>query len=131
MVISTIKQFLTKTIIFRCTVNPNVSRWSENINKYARPVFPDHLSVSYDYGARNLDEYFHFYSISNQKLKMKEFFKKLNNCVPKKMLRFWAVTEFHISRCSFWVTLTVVVYCWLVYTFESLLALQMKRIKHI
>ena len=32
---------------------------------------------------------------------MKEFFKKLNNCVPKKMLRFWAVTEFHISRCFF------------------------------
>ena len=23
------------------------------------PVFPDYLSVSYDYGARNLDEYFH------------------------------------------------------------------------
>ena len=28
-----------------------------------RPMFPDHLSVSYDYGARNLDEYFHFYSM--------------------------------------------------------------------
>ena len=39
-------------------------------------VFPDHLSVSYDYGARNLDEYFHFYSIAGQKFKMKEIFKK-------------------------------------------------------
>ena len=29
-----------------------------------RPVFPDYLSVSYDYGARNLDEYFYFYSIA-------------------------------------------------------------------
>ena len=38
------------------------------------PVFPDHLSVSYDYGARNLDEYFHFYSIADQKFKMKEIF---------------------------------------------------------
>ena len=77
MVISTIKQFLTKTTIFRCTVTPNVSSWSENINKYARPVFPDHLSVSYDYGARNLDEYVHFYSIADQKFKMKEIFKKV------------------------------------------------------
>ena len=40
------------------------------------PVFPDHLSVSYDYGAWNLDEYFHFYSIAGQKFKMKEIFKK-------------------------------------------------------
>ena len=37
-----------------------------------RPVFLDHLSVSYDYGARNLDEYFHFYSIAGQKFKIKE-----------------------------------------------------------
>ena len=36
------------------------------------------------------------------------------------MLRFWVASEFHISRCSFWVILTVY---WLVYTFESLLAL--------
>ena len=42
-----------------------------------RPVFLDHLSVSYDYGARNLDEYFHFYSIAGQKFKMKEIFKKI------------------------------------------------------
>ena len=41
-----------------------------------RPVFPDHFSVSYDYGARNLDEYFHFYSIAGQMFKMKEIFKK-------------------------------------------------------
>ena len=34
-----------------------------------QPVFPDHLSVSYDYGARNLDEYFHFYTIAGQKFK--------------------------------------------------------------
>ena len=48
-----------------------------------RPVFPDYLSVSYDYGARNLDEYFHFYSIAGQKFTMKEIFLKyLNNCVP-------------------------------------------------
>ena len=48
-----------------------------------RPVFPDYLSVSYDYGARNLAEYFHFYSTAGQKFKMKEiFFKNLNNCMP-------------------------------------------------
>ena len=46
-------------------------------------VFRDHLSISYDYGARNLDEYFHFYSIAGQKFKMKEIFLKyLNNCIP-------------------------------------------------
>ena len=46
-------------------------------------AFPDHLSVSYDYGARNLDEYFHFYSIAGQNFKMKEiFFLNLNNCMP-------------------------------------------------
>ena len=39
-------------------------------------MLPDHLSVSYDYGTRNLDEYFHFYSIAGQKFKMKEIFKK-------------------------------------------------------
>ena len=40
------------------------------------PVFLEYLSVSYDYGVRNLDEYFHFYSIAGQKFKMKETFKK-------------------------------------------------------
>ena len=39
-------------------------------------VSRDHLSVSHDYGTRNLDEYFHFYSIAGQKFKMKEIFKK-------------------------------------------------------
>ena len=49
-----------------------------------RQAFPDRLSFSYNYGAWNLDEYFHFYSIACQKFKMKEiFFKKLNNWVPK------------------------------------------------
>ena len=48
-----------------------------------RPVFPDYLFVSYDYGARNFDEYFHFYSIAGQNFKMKEMFlKNLNNCMP-------------------------------------------------
>ena len=48
-----------------------------------RSVFPDYLSVCYDYGARNLDEYFHFYSIAGQKFKMKKIFlKNLNNCMP-------------------------------------------------
>ena len=42
----------------------------------ARPVFPDHPSISYDYNARDLDEYFHFYSIAGQKFKMKKIFKK-------------------------------------------------------
>ena len=32
------------------------------------PVFPDYLSGSYNYGARNLDEYFHFYSIAGPKV---------------------------------------------------------------
>ena len=46
-------------------------------------MFPDYVSVSYDYGSRNLDEYFHFYSIAGQKLKMKEIFlKSLNNFMP-------------------------------------------------
>ena len=48
-------------------------------------MFPDDLPVSYDYGARNLDEYFHFYSIAGQKFKMKKKNKKnkkLNNCMP-------------------------------------------------
>ena len=40
------------------------------------PVFPDYLSVSYDYGAKNLDEYFHLLAIKIQKFKMKEIFKK-------------------------------------------------------
>ena len=45
-------------------------------------VFPDCLFVSYDYDARNVDEYFHFYRIANEKFKMKEiFFKDLNNCM--------------------------------------------------
>ena len=47
-------------------------------------VFPDHLSVSYDYGARNLDEYFHFYSMlaKGSKFRRKYLFKKTNNCMP-------------------------------------------------
>ena len=41
------------------------------------------LSVSYDYGARNFDEYFHFYGIAGQKFKMKEILKKkINKCMP-------------------------------------------------
>ena len=41
-----------------------------------RPAFPDHLSVSYQYDARNLDKYFHFYNmLDGQKFKMeKEIF---------------------------------------------------------
>ena len=44
--------------------------------KQIRPVFLDHLSVCHIYGARNLGEYFHFYSIADQKFKMKEIFKE-------------------------------------------------------
>ena len=51
---------------------PNISNSSKYINKY--DLFPNHLSVPHDYGARNLDEYFHFYSIADQKFKMKEIF---------------------------------------------------------
>ena len=36
-----------------------------------QPVFPDYLSISYDCSTRNLDEYFHFYSIASEKFKMK------------------------------------------------------------
>ena len=36
------------------------------------------------------------------------------------MLSFWVVSELHISRCCFWVILTVY---WLVYTSGSILAL--------
>ena len=47
-----------------------------------RSVFPGYLSASYGYGARNLDEFFHFYSMAGQKFKMKEIFlKNLNNCM--------------------------------------------------
>ena len=43
-----------------------------------RQLLPDHLSVSHYYGARNLDEYFDFYSIAGQKFKIKKiFFKKV------------------------------------------------------
>ena len=42
-----------------------------------RPVFLDDLFVCYDYGTRDLDEYFHFYSIAGQKVKMKEIFLKI------------------------------------------------------
>ena len=48
-----------------------------------RPVFPDYLSVSYDYGARNIDEYFHFYSIAGPKAQNKgNIYKNLNNYMP-------------------------------------------------
>ena len=41
------------------------------------------VSVSYNYGARNLDEYFGFYCIAVEKFKMKEIFlKSLNNFMP-------------------------------------------------
>ena len=48
------------------------------------PVFPDYLYVSYDHGARDLDEYFYFYSTALlTKFKMKEiFFKNLNKYMP-------------------------------------------------
>ena len=49
-----------------------------------RPVFPVYLYASYDYGARNIDEYFHFYSIAGQKFKREKIFSKnLNNCMPR------------------------------------------------
>ena len=47
-------------------------KFNKNINRYDFVSRPDHLSGSYDYGARNLDEYFHFYSIAGQKLKMQK-----------------------------------------------------------
>ena len=80
------KQFLTKTTIFRCfdvfSVRPpqifQVQAKISTINTtyVSRPS-------SHDCGASNLDEYFHFYSIAGQKLKMNEIFeKKLNNFMP-------------------------------------------------
>ena len=43
----------------------------KQIYQQIRSVFPDFLSASYDYGAKNFDEYFHFYnSIAGQKFKM-------------------------------------------------------------
>ena len=43
------------------------------------PAVPNHPPVSYDYGARDLDDYFHFYSIAGQKFKMQKelFIKKI------------------------------------------------------
>ena len=47
-----------------------------------RPVFPDYLFVSYDYGARNLDEYFDFYSIAGPEVYNEgNIDKNLNNCM--------------------------------------------------
>ena len=57
----------------------NHPKYFEFKRKYQqmRTVFPDHLSVSYDYSARNLDEYFHFYSMlaKSSKYRRKYLFK--------------------------------------------------------
>ena len=48
----------------------------KNTTCVSRPSF-----FSYDYGARNLDEYFHFDSIAGQVQNEENFFKNLNNCM--------------------------------------------------
>ena len=46
-------------------------------------VFPDYLSVSFDYSARNLDKYFHFYNIAGLIVQNEgNIDKNLNNCMP-------------------------------------------------
>ena len=78
------KRFLTKATIFCCLMYflydyPKYSRFKRKYQQI-QPVCPDYLSVSCDYGTRNLDKYFHFYRYAGQKFKMKEiFFKKLNS----------------------------------------------------
>ena len=49
-----------------------------------QPVFPVYLSVSYDCGVRNLDEYFHFYSIAGPNVQNEgNIYKNLNNCMSQ------------------------------------------------
>ena len=51
--------------------------------KQIQPMFPDYLSVSYDYGDKNLDKYFPFYSNAGSKVQNKgNIYKNLNNCMP-------------------------------------------------
>ena len=48
-----------------------------------RPVFPDYLSVTYDCGARNLDEYFHFLKYCWSEVQNEgNINKNLNDCMP-------------------------------------------------
>ena len=60
-----IKQFLTKPTIFCCfdvffVRPPQICQVQVKISTM-QPLFPDYFSVSYDYGAINVDEYFHFW----------------------------------------------------------------------
>ena len=60
-----IKQFLTKPTIFCCfdvffVRPPQICQVQVKISTI-QTVFPDYFSVSYDYGAINVDEYFHFW----------------------------------------------------------------------
>ena len=53
--------------------HPKYSKFKQKYQEM-RPVFPNYLSVSYDYGGRNLDEYFRFYSVTDQKFKIMKYF---------------------------------------------------------
>ena len=69
-------------------------------------MFPDYLSVSYDYGARTLlDEYFHFYSIGPKVQNKGNIYKNLNNCMPQ--LFFHALYVAKKIAVSVWVILAV------------------------
>ena len=92
--------FLRKATIFCCLMYflYGYPKYSKFKRKYQpiRAVCPGYLSVSYDYGTRDLDKYFHFYRYAGQKFKMKEmFFKKWNSC-------WW-----RYSRCTHLLLLTL------------------------
>ena len=128
------------------TATPNISSSSENISKYIWPVFPQTIFLFLiDYGARDLDEYFHFYNSTGQKFKMKEiFFKKFkylhaiiivcscfvasyeNSCFCLVVIKIsvkvlgsaWVPYQ---EMFFFGYPASLYVYCWLVHTFESFL----------
>ena len=75
------KPFVTIATLFCCLYIfsvrlPQIFQVEGKISTNTTCVFPDHLSVFYDYGARNLDEYFHFYNLLAKKFKKKEMFEK-------------------------------------------------------
>ena len=63
-----------------------------------RPAFPDYLSVSYEYGARNLDKYFHFYGIAGPKVQDEgNIYKNVNNCMPQLFISCFVAKKIAVS----------------------------------
>ena len=64
--------------------NPRYFKFKWKYQQYKRTMFQGYFSISYVYGARNLDEYFHFYGIAGQKYKMKEII--VSSCFVSKKI---------------------------------------------